>query len=191
MSHTNHPPYYEPDEIAPGERLEWRKSLADFNPGDGWELKYYFRNESGTGFDAAGTAEGGSWRVEVDVPPNVAPGRIDWEAWVEDGTDEYCVDSGHATVKKSLRALAAGAAFDGRTRAEKDLDAVRRALVPESAAGVQEYEIGGAGSNRRIRYFGKEELLALETRLAQAVNRERRSAKLRQGAPYFKNIYTG
>ena len=61
------------------------------------------------------------------------------------GSDERLVDKGTATVKPSLKALAADAAFDGRTQAEKDLDAMRAALVPATSAGVQEYEIGGVG----------------------------------------------
>jgi hypothetical protein len=66
---------------------------------------------------------------------------------------------------------------------------VRAALVPATSTGVQEYEIGGVGTNRRISYFGKSDLLALESSLAQRVNRERRKAARKNGAPYFKNIY--
>ena len=123
------------------------------------------------------------------VPASVGAGRIDWEAWVTKGSDERLADRGTATVTASLKATAADAPVDSRTQAERDLDAVRAALVPETSASVQEYEIGGVNSNRRIRYFEKSELLALETRLAQRVNAERRAAARRQGAPYFKNIH--
>jgi hypothetical protein len=180
---------YEPTEITPGETARWSKALADYSPADGWALVYYFRNASGTGFDATATADGASWKVSADVPANVSAGRIDWEAWVSKGDEERRADGGMMTVRPSLKALAADAAFDGRTQAEKDLDAVRAALVPATSAGVQSYEIGGVGTNRRISYFEKSELLALETRLAQRVNAERRAAARRQGAPYFKNIY--
>jgi hypothetical protein len=180
---------YEPERISPGETIEWLKSLTDYRPGDGWALTYYFRNASGTGFDATATASGNSWEVSVVVPTNVEAGRIDWEAWVSKGAEERLVDKGAATVEASLKVLAADAQHDGRTQAERDLEAVRAALVPSSAAGVQEYEIGGPGSNRRIRYFDKSALLALETSLAQRVNSERRAEARRQGAPYFKNIY--
>lgn len=180
---------YEPTEITPGETLEWSKGLADYNPADGWALTYYFRNSSGTGFNAPATTDGSSWQVSVAVPGEVAAGRIDWEAWVKKGSDERLADKGSATVAPSLKALAVDAAHDGRTQAEHDLDAVRAALVPATSAGVQEYEIGGVGTNRRIRYFDKSGLLALETSLAQRVNQERRSAAHKEGAPYFKTIY--
>lgn len=181
-------PSYEPREFSPGELIEWRKSLTDFSAAEGWALTYYFRNASGTGFDAAATSDGSSWEVSVTVPANTAPGRIDWEAWVKKGSEERSVDKGSAVVVQSLKALAAGAAFDGRTQAEKDLEAVRAALAPATAAGVQEYEIGGVGSSRRVRYFSKTELIELEKRLAQRVNRERRAAAHRRGASYFKTV---
>lgn len=180
---------FEPARISPGETIQWRKTLAGYPAGEGWALTYYFRNASGTGFNASGTPSGSSWEVSAVVPTNISAGRVDWEAWVTKGAEERLVDKGAATVTASLKGVAADAAFDGRTQAEKDLDAVRAALVPATAAGVQEYEIGGPGTNRRVRYFDRQELLALETRLAQRVNRERRADKRRQGAPYFKNIY--
>ncbi|HEX8499286.1 MAG TPA: hypothetical protein VF659_01750 [Pyrinomonadaceae bacterium] len=180
---------YEPAEMTPGETLEWSKALADYSPAEGWALTYYFRNASGTGFNAAATPGVNSWEVSVVVPTNVGPGRIDWEAWVKKGDEEQLAGAGTATVRPSLKATAADAQVDSRSQAEKDLDAVRAALVPATSAGVMEYEIGGVGTNRRIRYFGKEELLALETRLAQRVNAERRAAARKRGAPYFKTIY--
>jgi hypothetical protein len=180
---------YEPTEITPGETLEWPKGLADYSPADGWALTYYFRNASGTGFDAPATADGGSWKVSLVVPANVTPGRIDWEAWVEKGSDERLADAGTATVKRSLKAVAADTAVDNRTQAEKDLDAVRAALVPATSAGVQEYEINGVGSGRRLRNYSREDLLRLEESLAQRVNAEKRRAAQAKGAPYFKTIY--
>lgn len=180
---------YEPDEMTPGETLEWSKALADYSPADGWALTYYFRNASGTGFDAPATAAGGSWKVSVVVPTGATPGRIDWEAWVKKGSDERLADSGTAAVKRSLKAVAANVAIDNRTQAEKDLDAVRAALVPATSAGVQEYEINGVGSGRRLRNFSKEDLLRLEESLAQRVNAERRREARKNGAPYFKTIY--
>jgi hypothetical protein len=180
---------YEPTEITPGETVEWSKAFPDYNPADGWALTYYFRNSSGTGFDAPATVDGGSWNVSVVVPGTVAAGRIDWEAWAKKGSDERLADAGSAAVRKSLKSLAADDAVDNRTQAERDLDAIRAALMPATSAGVQEYEIGGVGTNRRISYFDKSALLALETSLAQRVNSERRAAAQRRGAPYFKTIY--
>lgn len=179
---------YEPTEITPGETTEWQKSLADYSPADGWALTYYFRNTSGTGFDVTATADGGSWEVSAAVPTSVSPGRIDWEAWVKKGGDERLVGAGSATVRKSLKGTAAGDAVDNRTQAEKDLDAVRAALVPATSAGVQEYEIQGVGSSRRLRNYSREDLLRLEESLAQRVNAERRAAAHRRGAAYFKTI---
>ena len=181
---------YEPTEITSGETIEWRKSLTGHTAGDGWELVYYFRSSTGVNFNATGTADGSSWVVTAVVPVVAdESGTVYWEAWVKKGSEERRVGKGTANVTTSLKLAPLSGPFDGRTQAEKDLDAVRAALVPTTSAGVQEYEIGGVGTNRRIRYFGKSDLLALETRLAQRVNAERRTAARRNGAPYFKNIY--
>lgn len=180
---------YEPQEIRPGETVEWSKALADYSPTDGWALTYYFRNSSGTGFDAPATADGGAWKVSLAVPASVGLGRIDWEAWVKKGSDERLADVGTANVRPSLKATAADAQVDNRSQAEKDLDAVRAALVPATFAGVQEYEINGVGSGRRLRNYPREDLLRLEESLAQRVNAERRSTARKNGASYFKTIY--
>lgn len=180
---------YEPTEITPGETLEWRKALAGYSPADGWALTYYFRAPAGPGFDATATAEGSSWKVTAQAPAGLTRGRIDWQAWVKKGSDERLVAEGTATVGVSLKTPQADTPVDNRTQAERDLEAVRAALVPPTSAAVQEYEIGGVGTNRRIRYFDKSALLALETSLAQRVNGERRAAARRRGAPYFKTIY--
>jgi hypothetical protein len=185
---SNSLPSYEPTEFSPGETIEWRKSLTDFSAAEGWALTYYFRNAGGSGFNVAASADGSSWKVSAAVPTGTDPGRIEWEAWVQKDSEQRVVGRGWATVRPSLRALSASDNFDGRTQAEKDLDAVRAALVPASATGVQEYEIGGVGSSRRVRYFSKAELLELEKTLAQRVNRERRAAAHRRGAPYFKTV---
>jgi hypothetical protein len=176
---------YEPSELVPGETVEWRRSFADYNPADGWELTYYFRGQEIV-FNATGTPDGSSWMVTLVMPADTSQGRADWQAWVKKGSEERLADSGMATVGVSFKA---NVPVDNRTQAERDLDAVRKALVPETSAGVQEYEIGGVGTNRRVRYYGKEELLALETSLAQRVNAERRAAAHKRGAPYFKTIF--
>jgi hypothetical protein len=176
---------YEPTEITPGETLEWRRSFADYNPADGWALVYYFRGAE-THFDATATADGNSWKVTMVVPEDAVAGRVDWQAWVMKGDEERLAGKGVAAIGVSFKA---NSPVDNRTQAEKDLDAVRAALVPATSAGVQEYEIGGVGTNRRIRYYDKSAMLALETSLAQRVNAERRAAAHRGGAPYFKTIY--
>lgn len=175
----------EPTEIIPGATFEWRKALTNYTPADGWALIYYFRGAA-SAFDATGTADGSSWTVSVVVPAETGPGRMDWQAWVIKGGDERLADSGKVTVGVSFKA---NEPVDARSRAEKDLDAVRAALAPETAAGVAEYEIAGVGSRRSLRHFEKSELLALEASLAQRVNAERRRAARINGAPYFKTIY--
>lgn len=175
-------PDYEPTEFVAGETVEWTKQFDGFTPGDGWALKYYFRNAAGGGFDITATANGSGWKVSTIIPANTAVGRIDWQAWVEKVSDKRLVEEGRSQVKPSLAAIAANIAHDGRTQAEKDLEKVRAALVGNVEA--LEYQIG----NRTLRRFSKEELIKLEHNLVVRVASERRAARLRDGAPFFTNI---
>jgi hypothetical protein len=124
--------------------------------------------------------------VTLAVPAEAPAGRVDWQAWVTKGGEERLADSGVATIGRSFKA---NTPVDNRTQAERDLDAVRAALVPASSAGVMEYEIGGVGSSRRLRNYSREDLLRLEESLAQRVNAEKRRAARAKGASYFKTIY--
>lgn len=176
-----------PKEMTAGDTATWGKALDDYTPAGGWVLKYYFRSASG-GHDVTGTPDGAGWQMSLTLLA-AESGRMNWEAWVEKGSEHHFVGRGSMKVTASLRYTAANEGVDVRTQAEKDLDAVRAALVPATAAGVQEYEIGGVGTNRRVRYFSKTELLQLENALAQRVNRERRRAARERGAGFFKNVY--
>lgn len=69
---------------------------------------------------------------------------------------------------------------------EKALLAVRAVLSNKATKDQQEMQIG----NRMIKRYAMTELLALETRLTQLVNREHRSANVKKGWPFFNNIHT-
>jgi hypothetical protein len=125
--------------------------------------------------------------VSVDVD-TAGTFLAEWVVTFDGGGVQSFPNEGQLVVEITP-ALGAGATVYQKTQAEKDLEAVRAALVPATSTGVQEYEIGGVGTNRRIRYYGKTELLELETALAQRVNAERRRAKQRKGAPAFKRVY--
>ena len=185
---------YEPTEIVSGDPIEWRKSLDDYKAGDGWALTYYFRGRD-TGFDATGTPDGDAWIVSATAP-TYSPqgdvyeeGKAVWQAWVSKDSEKHLVGRGEVRLLPSLQNTSVNTVFDGRTQAERDLDAVRAALVPATSVGVQEYEIGGVGSSRRLRNYNREDLLRLEESLAQRVNAEKRRAAREKGATYFKTIY--
>ncbi len=177
-------PTYEPAEIVAGETLQWRKDLVEYAPADGWALTYYFRNADGSGFDATGATDGSGWLVSVPAATTLAvkPGRLDWQAWVEQGSEKYLVEQGTTTVRKGFADGGASTAVDGRTQAEQDLAAVRSALAGQ--LDKLEYTI----ANRSLRYHSREDLIKLEHNLAQRVNGERRAARIRDGGSFFQQV---
>lgn len=184
-------PTAEPQVIAQGDTLEWTRTLPDF-PASAWTLTYHFRGP-GQGFNATAAADGDSFAITVEkgtpvssgTTASMTPGNYYWQAWVVNEAGEYhIVDEGRVTVHRSLRAIPPGTTYDGRTQAEKDLDAVRAALAGN--LDVAEYTIAGRTLKRR----SKTELIALEHNLAQRVAAEPRAERLREGAPFFQNVLT-
>lgn len=185
-----------PERIHMGETVKFRVSHDDHASADGWTIKYkiaaqYQFNDLAPPdpevwvINATATADGDSWLVTfaAAITAGLAPGTATWQAWAEKDNEKYILDSGNLEVVNELDRTAFG------TQAERDLLAVRRALVPATSVGVQEYEINGVGSGRRLRNYSREDLLLLETRLAQRVNAEKRRAARAKGAPYFKTIF--
>jgi hypothetical protein len=177
-------PTFEPESFIVGESLSWTKTLDGYSAADGYALKYYFRAPGGTGFDVTATADGSGWAISVPASDTqgLAAGSIYWQAEVTKGSERHIVEEGTSTVRQRLGALTATTAFDGRTQAERDLEAVRAALAGN--LDVAEYTIAGRTLKRRT----KEDLIKLEHNLAMRVATERRAARLRDGAPFFQNV---
>jgi hypothetical protein len=186
MALEDHLPDYEPDEIAIGETLEWRKVLPDFPPADGWAVTYYVRG-AGRGFDQAAAADGGGWRVTVDagVTAQMSPGKYFFEARASKSGVEHEVARGEMTAVVSIKGMSVTATLDDRSQAQKILDAIDALVAGKATLDQQSYQIG----NRQLARIPIPDLIALRTRYAQVVARERRTRRLREGAPYLKTVY--
>jgi hypothetical protein len=179
-------PTFEPTEIIAGETLNWTKSLLDYPASEGWTLKYYFRG-AGAGFDVTATADGDDFSITVSATATatMAAGVYYWQAEVSLSGEKHIVDSGQATVKASLASVTSSATFDGRSRAQKILDAIDAMLEGKASLDQQEYMIG----NRSLKRIPIPDLIALRTHYAQLVGRERRAEKIRQGASFLKTVH--
>ena len=77
-------------------------------------------------------------------------------------------------------------AFDGRTQAQKDLDAVKAAIRSIVAGGaVSEYRIG----TRNLKRYDLSELLELESRLKSIVAKENKAKLIASGLGDPHNLY--
>ena len=78
------------------------------------------------------------------------------------------------------------AALDGRSQAQKDLDAVQAAIRTIVAGGVvRQYTIG----NRSLSKYDLTDLLALETKLKADVNREQKAQLIANGLGNPFNLF--
>jgi hypothetical protein len=181
-------PTDEPKEFVSGETVTWRKLLAN-NPPPDWALTYYFRPRASgaTGFNVTATNDNGVHLVTVAANVSaVTAGVYVWQAWAVKGSEERMVDSGEMTVKTSFAGSQTTAAFDTRSQAEKDLEAVRAALAGNLDA--LRYRIGSRLGGRELERYTKAELLELEKSLAQRVNAEKARAVRLRGGGSLKNV---
>jgi hypothetical protein len=178
---------FEPSTITAGETLQWTKELEDYPASEGWALKYYFRGV-GAGFDVTATADGDAFSIIVSATTTatMTPGLYYWQSEVSLSGEKRIVDSGQVEVKAGLAAIATSATYDGRSNAKKILDAIDAMIAAKATKDQQEYTIG----NRMLKRIPIPDLIALRTRYAQIYAREQRGEKLKQGAPFFKNVYT-
>lgn len=173
-----------PSTIRSGDTVTWRDGpvrdlLGATVTNATHSLTYYLRtNANAEGATVTGTADGTDWRFTVAA--NYDAGTWFYQAVATDlATGEaFTAGSGRVEVKPSLVYSGAPGAFDGRSQAEKDLEAVDAAIRTLMAGGaVQEYRIGA----RSLKRFELAELLVLRDRLKADVIREQRADKIANG----------
>ena len=155
-------------------------------------LVYYFRlNTAGESVVVTGTAYNSGWKITIPAATTeeMDP-STDWyfQAVLTKTSDstkqEY--SRGQIEVKPSLVFSGTAAAFDGRTQAKIDLDAVTaaiRALI--SGGAVQEYKIG----NRNLKRYELPDLLQLEGKLKAEVMREKQADLIANGLGNPRNMF--
>ena len=155
-------------------------------------LTYYFRlNTAGEGVTVTGTAYNSGW--QVTIPAATSAGMDASTGWyfqavltaISGGAvSEY--SRGQIEVQPSLAYAGSPAAFDGRTQAQKDLDAVQAAIRSLMTGGAtQEYRIG----NRSLKRYDLADLLALESQLKATVVRENKAKIIASGLGDPNNLF--
>lgn len=179
------PNTFEPTEITIGETLTWTKSLSDYLPADGWTLTYYFRG-AGKGFNAEATEETGAFLINVaaTVTAEMSAGVYSWQAFVSKDDEKFLVDSGEVTAKAGFLVVDPTMTVDNRSEIKKTLDAIDAAIKGKATKDQMEYAIG----NRQLKRYSISELIEARTLYAKLYSQERRTEKLKQGAPFAKTI---
>ena len=147
----------------------------------GWALTYYLRTDKANhGATVVGTAYQGGWELVIAQATTSAfdAGHWYWQAEATKAGEHITLGAGQLDVLAALSYTGNPSAFDGRSQAHQDLDAVDaaiRALI--SGGAVQEYRIG----NRSLKRFDLAELQVLRSRLIAEVKREQAADAIANG----------
>jgi len=96
---------------------------------------------------------------------------------------------GSFTVRQSLAFSGSAGAFDDRSQAQKDLDAIEEA-IRALVSGAVEYQIGSLGNGgRKVRRVDLPELIKWRDRLKAEVAREKRAEMIAQGLGDPRKLY--
>lgn len=167
---------YEPTEITAGDRITWTRYDAAYLPSDGWVLKYAMRGPAA--IDLISTPDGSSH--VIDIPGNTskdfAPGAYSWAGYYEkvDGT-RITRYTGRLKITPDLVMAVAG--YDGRSHAEKVLEAIERVIEGRATRGDQELAFDG----KKIVKMTVAELIQLRQQYRNEVRAERARAAAKAG----------
>ena len=109
-----------------------------------------------------------------------------WQAIASKGSEKITIGYGNLKVEAALEYAGLPGAFDGRSQAKKDLEAVQAAIRTLIAGGaVQEYKIG----NRNLKRYDLPDLIQLEGRLKAEVKREDQAELIANGLGNPRNMF--
>ncbi len=184
-----------PAQIRAGDTVKWRDVAGRDNLGNAidssWTLTYYLRtNTNHEGATVVGTAYGTGWEFLIAQGTSALfdAGQWFWQAVATAtvGGAVTTLGAGQLTVLEGLDYTGQPSAFDGRSQAQKDLDAVQAAIRSIISGGaVAEYTIG----SRRLKKMEMADLLALESKLKAEVKREQAAAMVANGLGNPHNLF--
>lgn len=190
-----------PAQIRAGDTVTWRDEATRDNLGqpiDGSThgVTYYLRtnhNHQGAtvaGVTVPGTPSGTGWTFTIakTTTDGFVADTWFWQAvaTANVGGAVTTIGAGQLTVLAGLDYTGQPSAFDGRSQAQKDLDAVQAAIRAMISGGaVAEYTIG----NRRLKKMELTDLLTLEGALKASVKREQAAQLMANGLGNPHNLY--
>ena len=115
----------------------------------------------------------------------LTPGRCSWQSFVTNLAGErYTISTGTLTVRANLPAQFTG--FDGRSHAQKVLDAIEATMEGRATKAQESIQI----NNRQIQYLKPEELIKWRSFYKAEVAREKTAEKVAQGEDPGNRILT-
>jgi len=183
-----------PTTIRAGDTVKWRDDASvdvfgnEITSSD-WTLKYYLRtNTASDGATSTGSAYGTGWEftLAASTTADFDAGNWYWTAVATKDSEVITLGNGSVIVKAALTYSGTPGAYDGRTQAQKDLDAVQAAIRAIVDGGVvQEYRIG----TRNLKKYDLPDLIQLEGKLKAEVKREQQAELIANGLGNPRNMF--
>ena len=184
-----------PSQIRAGDTVKWR-DLASVDvfgnavsSSAGWVLTYYLRfDKNNEGATVVGTSYNGGWEFLISQATSTGfdAGQWYWQAEATKSGEHITLGAGQLRVIAGLSYTGNPSAFDGRTQAQIDLDAVDAAIRAIVTGGVvQEYRIG----IRSLKKYDMAELQVLRSRLIAEVKREQAAELMANGLGNPRNMF--
>jgi hypothetical protein len=185
-----------PATIRAGDTVTWRDDATTDSLGNAvtsgtWSLSYFLRSATAGatgGLTVASTSYGSGWETTISTTSSatLAAGGWYWQARATNGANAITTGTGSLTVLAALNYTGTPAAFDGRSQARQDLDAVQAAIRSLISGGaVKRYTIG----SRQLERFGLAELIELENRLKAQVAKEEAAQRMANGLGDPRNLF--
>lgn len=173
-----------PNSFTVGESFSWTKEFSLY-PASLWDLTYHFRGV-GQGFDVEATANGNKFDLSAlsTQTDNCTAGTYSYQAYVTKDAEKILVDQGTIRVHPNLASLDLNDSFDGRSKAQKILDAIDAMIEGKATLDQQAYQIG----NRQLSRIPIPDLIMLRDKYQRIVAEEKRAKNLKKGSGYLKTI---
>lgn len=183
-----------PAQVRAGDTIKWRDDAAADGFGNAitsatWTLTYYLRaNVAAEAATVVGTSFGSGWEFTIAAGTSAGfdAGQWYWQAIATYSTEKLTLGAGQLQVQAAMSYTSTPGAFDGRSQAEIDLDAVKAAIRAIVSGGVvQEYRIG----TRNLKKYDLVDLIQLESKLKAEVKREQAASLQAQGLGNPHNLF--
>lgn len=179
--------------IRAGDTIKWRDDASVDNLGNqitstDYTLTYWLRtNTASEGASVVGTAYGTGWEftVAANVSSGFDAGQWYWQAIASKTGSVITLGAGQLQVLPVLSYAATPSAFDGRSQAQIDLDAVQAAIRAIISGQAKQYSIG----NRSFTKLDLSELMERESRLKADVKREQMAELIANGLGNPRNLF--
>ncbi len=177
-----------PDRHYAGDTLEFRVSVPDYPPGDGWQLRYRFiprfTSPPQSPIDLIATNDGDEYVLSAapSVTVGWVPGMYGWTRYVIKSGARQVLDDLDSRGQLEILAdpVTVGQGHDNRTQAQRALDVARQALADFTANNdgrVKRYSIAG----REMEFHSSAEVVRVVRYWEQQVAAEVAAERIARG----------